>query len=99
MYGQAELSASFHLNNKNMDAKTSAEYLLREMNLQTISQEYASAIRDLCEKVISEPNPEAAYCFGFLMGAQHANPKTVIRVMSENLKPDWQKFNESFFNR
>lgn len=80
-----------------MDVKDTAEYLLKEINLQTISQEYAGAIRDLCEQVKSLPSAESAYVFGFLMGAQHSKPQSVIRVMSENLKPDWQKFKDSFF--
>ena len=33
-----------HNKSKNMDAKETADYLLKEINLQTISQEYAGAI-------------------------------------------------------
>lgn len=80
-----------------METIKTAEYLLKEINLQTVSSEYAGAIRDLCEQIKSEPSAESAYVFGFLMGAQHSNPKSVIRVMSENLKSDWQKFKDAFF--
>lgn len=79
-----------------MDAKKIAAYLLKEMNLQTLSQEYAGAIIDLCEAVENELSAEHAYCFGFLMGVQHTDPKKAVHVMADHLKVDWQKFKESF---
>lgn len=76
----------------NSEAKKTAERLLKEMNLQRVSIEYASAIIALCDYVEDEPDAEKAYCYGFLMGCQRSKPFSTVKVMSENLKPDWIAF-------
>ena len=45
----------------NAEAIKTAEYLLKEINLQTVSMEYAGALRDLCDYVHKDSDSEAAY--------------------------------------
>ena len=82
----------------NAEAIKTAEYLLKEINLQTVSMEYAGALRDLCDYVHKDSDSETAYCYGFLMGAQHSSPKNLMRVIYENMNSDWQTFKENLIN-